>query len=108
MELEVYEKPIFMPMSFAVGEVKEVLLLQMSRDHSKEMLFYDRFSPSPKCFHTYEERRDKIVEKVKHEKNSQNFPCWTYIKKINTSTFGCMVTSLDLCPIYTYSRTQGL
>ena len=27
------------PMSFAMGEAKEVLLLQMTRDHGKEMSF---------------------------------------------------------------------
>ena len=43
----------------------------------------------------------KEGEKVKHEGNSENFPFWTYIKKINTSTFWCMVTSLGPRSVYT-------
>ena len=48
MELEVRKRPIFMsyiihchdPMGFVVGEVKDVLLLQMSRDRDRESRFY--------------------------------------------------------------------
>jgi hypothetical protein len=44
MKLEVFKRPIFGlvihchgPTSFAMREAKEVLLLQMSRDHGREM-----------------------------------------------------------------------
>ena len=65
------------PTNYVVGEAKEVLLLQKSRDHGKEMRFWYFFSScsyfSSKQSHMYEERRKKKGEKVKNWRKIPNF-----------------------------------
>jgi len=52
----------------------------------------------PNVFHTYKERKEDEVEKVKHEENSQNYlfrHTYFFLKKkkekTSTPTFRCMV-----------------
>jgi hypothetical protein len=69
---------------------KKILLLQMTRDHDREMLFF----PSSKCCCNWEERGEGVGSKRSNIHKSQNCPFGTHIsKKFNTwSTFWCMVT----------------
>jgi len=66
-----------------VGKAKEVLLLQMSRDHGKKMLFKHFsmfFSWGPNVFILMRKEREK-KGRWSNMKKSQNFLFWTYIKK---------------------------
>jgi hypothetical protein len=83
-----------------MGEAKEVLSLQMSRAHDKEIpyvyLYIYISIYKPNFFHGDKERRGK----VKHEESFQNYP-FGHIVKISLSTFWCMATSLGPRSVYT-------
>jgi hypothetical protein len=78
-------------MGFAMGEAKEVYLLQMSRDHGIEMLFY-YFLINLKN-KQYRQTFFKVMRKD-GKKVPKTALFGHILKKINTSTFWCMVNSL--------------
>ena len=90
------------PTGFAVGEAKEVLLLQLSRDYDKEMPFFFFFSffflPNFfSCLRGKKGRRGRRSFMKKIPKTT----FFGHIKKFSICTFGCMVTSLGPHSVYT-------
>ena len=87
MELKGLCSGLHYPLSWsngsAVREAKEVLSLQMSRGHGKEIPFSYTHTHIilSKVIQVYEERREEEGEKVKHEENSQNYPFGHIFKK---------------------------
>ena len=83
------------PTDFIMGGSKEVLSLQMSRDHGREMpflivfdtLIFIYFYFYLKIFFIIARKERKKGDKVKHKESFQNWLLGTYIAKIGTTTF---------------------
>jgi low temperature requirement protein LtrA len=84
------------------ANVFQVLSLQMSMDHGREMSFLPFFSILyctllccvvlyAKHFHSYEEIMKAKWEKVENDKKIPKLPFMDTYKKNNTSIFLCMV-----------------
>ena len=113
MELEVPSRPIFMPTLsivmvqrvLRVGEMSLTTNVRRPWQRNVALIFWIFLL---NVFHSCDERKEEEGMKVKHEEISQNYPFWSSILKISTSTLWCMVNSLGSRLVFTWSWAQRL